>query len=77
MKEKRARRQEGAVAIPAHADNRLWSVDDVSAYLAVPIATLHKWRCTGYGPKSARVGRYIRYRQADVFEWLDSVTGVA
>jgi predicted DNA-binding transcriptional regulator AlpA len=65
------------MAVPAHADDRLWSVDDVSTYLAVPIATLYKWRCTGYGPKSLRVGRYIRYRQADVQSWLDSLTGAA
>jgi predicted DNA-binding transcriptional regulator AlpA len=64
------------MAIPAHADDRLWSVDDVSTYLAVPIATLYKWRCTGYGPKSVRAGRYIRYRQVDVLSWLDSLTGV-
>lgn len=65
------------MAIPAHVDDRLWSVDDVSTYLAVPIATLYKWRCTGYGPKSLRVGRYIRYRRADVQSWIDSLAGVA
>ena len=65
------------MAVPAHADDRLWSVDDVSKYLGVPVATLYRWRCTGYGPKSMRIGRYIRYRKADVFEWLDSITSVA
>ena len=69
-------RGRSSVAIPAHADERLWSVDDVSAYLAVSIATLYRWRCTGYGPKSLRVGRYIRYRQGDVLSWLDSLAGV-
>jgi predicted DNA-binding transcriptional regulator AlpA len=65
------------VAIPSHADDRLWSVDDVSAYLTMPVATLYKWRSTGYGPKSVRLGRYIRYRRADVLDWLDSLTSVA
>lgn len=60
--------------IPQHADHGLWSVEDVSAYLVVPVATLYKWRCTGHGPQSLRVGRYLRYRQADVVNWLDSLT---
>ncbi|MET0695701.1 MAG: helix-turn-helix domain-containing protein [Propionibacteriaceae bacterium] len=65
------------MVIPAHADVRRWSVDNLSVHLGVPIATLYKWRCIGYGPKSVRLGRYIRYRQADVLGWLDSLTDVA
>jgi predicted DNA-binding transcriptional regulator AlpA len=51
----------------------LWSVDDVSAFLQVPVKTLYQWRHRGYGPSARPVGRYIRYRPADVRAWVDSL----
>lgn len=53
--------------------DRLWSVDDVSEYLRVPVNTLYQWRHRAYGPAARRVGRYIRYRPADVRAWVDSL----
>lgn len=50
---------------------RLWTVDDVSAYLGIPKETLYQWRTKGYGPKGARMGKYLRYRQEDVEAWVD------
>lgn len=55
----------------------LWSVHDVAAYLSVPVGTLYKWRGSQYGPPGFRIGKYLRYRRADVEAWLDSVTQVA
>lgn len=52
------------------SDDRLWSVSDVSYYLGVPIGTLYQWRCAGHGPRARRVGRYLRYRPADVRTWV-------
>jgi predicted DNA-binding transcriptional regulator AlpA len=49
---------------------RLWAVQDVSVYLGVPVATLYDWRCKGYGPKSKKGGRYLRYDAADVQRWF-------
>jgi predicted DNA-binding transcriptional regulator AlpA len=59
--------------------DRLWSVDEVSYFLGIPVATLYQWKCEGRGPKSRRVGRYLRYRPADVHAWLDGldVSGAA
>lgn len=51
---------------------RLWSVDDVAAYLLVPVETLYRWRKTHYGPPAARVGRHLRYDPADVRAWVKS-----
>jgi predicted DNA-binding transcriptional regulator AlpA len=51
--------------------DRLWTVHDVSYFLGVPVATLYQWRCTGRGPASRRIGRYLRYRPADVLAWVD------
>ncbi|GAA1830148.1 hypothetical protein GCM10009812_23310 [Nocardioides marinus] len=48
----------------------LWSVEQLSDYLQVPIQTLYAWRSRGTGPRSLRVGRYVRYRHGDVAAWL-------
>lgn len=47
-----------------------WTVQEVSAYLRVPVATLYQWRWKGYGPPAARVGKGLRYLRADVEGWL-------
>lgn len=59
--------------------DRLWGVQDVADYLGVPVTTLYQWRYQNVGPRSRRVGRYIRYDPDDVRAWfraLDS-TGAA
>ncbi len=48
----------------------LWSVDDVAAYLRVPVETLYRWRKTKSGPPAARIGRHLRYDPADVQAWF-------
>ncbi|OQO93026.1 excisionase [Saccharomonospora piscinae] len=52
---------------------RLWTVDDVSDYLGVPVTTLYQWRSKGYGPVGRRIGRYVRYRPDDVRSWVESL----
>lgn len=49
---------------------RLMSVDEVSEYLGIPVATLYRWRHMRTGPKASRVGRYLRYSADDVAAWL-------
>jgi predicted DNA-binding transcriptional regulator AlpA len=51
-------------------EDRLWSVQDVSHYLGVPVATLYQWRCSGHGPRGGRAGKYLRYRPEDVRAWF-------
>ncbi|SCG14009.1 DNA binding domain-containing protein, excisionase family [Micromonospora echinofusca] len=48
----------------------LWTVEEVSAYLGVPVATLYQWRHRRVGPLASRVGRHLRYDPADVRAWL-------
>ncbi len=48
----------------------LWTVQDLAAYLRVPVNTVYKWRSAGDGPPGFRVGRHVRYRQEDVVAWL-------
>jgi Helix-turn-helix domain len=48
----------------------LGSPADVADHLQIPEKTLAEWRHHGDGPRYLRVGRYVRYRWADVEEWL-------
>ncbi|MCP4303550.1 MAG: helix-turn-helix domain-containing protein [bacterium] len=50
----------------------LISADELGELLSVPKATLYAWRYRGDGPPSMRIGRHLRYRPADVDEWLTS-----
>ncbi|MEV6524663.1 helix-turn-helix domain-containing protein [Longispora sp. NPDC051575] len=50
----------------------LWNIEDVSAFLRVPVATLYRWRKVSYGPLAAKVGRELRYDPADVHAWFAS-----
>lgn len=51
--------------------DRLWTVEEVARYLGVPVKTLYYWRCHGTGPRSARVGKHLRYRAEDVRDWIE------
>ncbi len=58
--------------MPEDAGRRpLASVEEVAAYLGVPVATLYRWRSRSEGPPGFRVGRFVRYRWADVDAWLE------
>lgn len=49
---------------------RLLNPQQVAALLGVPVATLRQWRTHGIGPRGFRVGRHLRYRAADVEQWI-------
>jgi excisionase family DNA binding protein len=49
----------------------LMTIEEVAAYLTVPPGTVLAWRARHIGPKGYRVGKHVRYRQADVDEWLE------
>ena len=51
-------------------DDELWDMKTVSEYLGVGRGTLTRWRQTGYGPTSIKLGRGVRYRRIDVEKWL-------
>jgi hypothetical protein len=36
----------------------LWTIEDLSAYLSVPVATIYMWRSTGEAPTAHKIGRY-------------------
>jgi predicted DNA-binding transcriptional regulator AlpA len=58
----------------ASAVDRLWTVEDVSAYLGVPVQTLYGWRKARTGPPAARIGKHLRYDPHVVRVWFTSQT---
>jgi predicted DNA-binding transcriptional regulator AlpA len=47
----------------------LLSIDDLAARYQVSPATVHQWLYKRTGPRSLKIGRYRRFRLADVLEW--------
>lgn len=48
----------------------LWDIDVLATYLGVPKQTIYGWRSTGYGPRSFRVGKHLRWRSSTVIAWI-------
>jgi excisionase family DNA binding protein len=53
---------------------RLMTVEELASYLQVSASTIYCWNYEGTGPAPIRVGRWVRYRRADVEVWLDKQT---
>lgn len=51
---------------------KLIGIADVAKRLDRPVATIRDWRYRGYGPKSAKIGGQVVYREADVEAWIDA-----
>lgn len=58
-----------------HLRHNLATSAEVAEYLAVPVRTLDDWAHRRTGPKFSKVGRYRRYRWADVEKWVDAQQG--
>ncbi len=50
----------------------LWSIEETSEYLRIPVNTLYQWRATGSGPKAYKLGKHLRYDPADIRAWLET-----
>jgi len=46
---------------------------EVAKQLRVSLAALRKWRVLNRGPQFLKIGSLVRYRQADINQWLESV----
>lgn len=46
--------------------SRLLDTRQAAAYLTLSATTLISWRSLGRGPRFVRLGRSVRYRQADL-----------
>lgn len=47
------------------------STSEASTYTSLSAATLKKYRCSGTGPRYARIGSKIVYRPSDLDAWLE------
>jgi predicted DNA-binding transcriptional regulator AlpA len=50
----------------------LWTIEDVSTYLGVPVKTLYGWRLKKVGPAAVRIGKHLRYDPDEVVDWVKS-----
>ena len=50
---------------------KLLTPEQVAAWLQVRVELLYKWRYSRCGPPSLKIGRYVRYREADVAAWIE------
>ena len=58
------------VDVKGMPEDRLWTVEEASYFLGVPVATLYYWRRRGDGPGACKLGRHLRYRAEDVRKWV-------
>lgn len=53
-------------------NNTFLDTIEAAHYLGLMKSTLEAWRCRGDGPQFVKLGRAVRYRQADLDAWVDS-----
>jgi len=49
-----------------------YRTEQAASYLGVSKATLEAWRCRGGGPVFLKLGKAVRYRQADLDSFIES-----
>jgi hypothetical protein len=54
------------------SDLDLLTLEQFAAMVNTPINTVRFWRQTGYGPKSARIGRRVMIRRSDAEAWVQA-----
>jgi excisionase family DNA binding protein len=52
---------------------KMWTVDELAKFAGVSVGTLYHWRWEGKGPKAIKVGRFLRYPEGDIQEWLEAL----
>lgn len=50
----------------------LLTIEEAAEALRTPVGTLRYWRHMNKGPKAARIGGRVMYRQADLEAWLEA-----
>lgn len=51
---------------------KLLKVPEVAEMTGIPEATLRYWRHEKTGPRSAKLGRRVVYREDEVLAWIDA-----
>jgi excisionase family DNA binding protein len=53
----------------AHHGEKHLTIEELAEREGVPPGTVRQWNSRGTGPQYMRIGRYVRYRLADVIAW--------
>lgn len=56
--------------VPVPTCERLWTIDDVSAFVGVSVQTLYQWRHQGEGPPAYKMGKHLRFDPDRVRSWV-------
>jgi Helix-turn-helix domain len=59
------------------SSDQLLTLEQFAEMVNTPLNTVRFWRQTGYGPKSARIGRRVMVRRSDAEQWLNAQFGEA
>ncbi|WP_268895699.1 helix-turn-helix transcriptional regulator [Nocardia sp. CY41] len=59
------------VATHPYESPRLLTYDEVAEMTRLPVGTLRYMRHNGYGPKSFKLGRQVRFDYEDVLDWIE------
>lgn len=51
--------------------DKLLTVTEVADMTRLPEATIRWFRHAGKGPRSAKLGRRVVYRESDVLQWIE------
>jgi excisionase family DNA binding protein len=64
-------------AADSRSFDQLLTIDEVADLFQIPRSTIYAQRYRGTAPGSLgiRVGRHVRFRRADLFEWVEAVSG--
>jgi excisionase family DNA binding protein len=60
----------------SNAGQTLWTVDEVAAYLGLPVSSIYRMTCRTATVRipHTRIGGRLRFRKADIDRWLESLT---
>jgi len=50
----------------------LFGIRELAAHLGIPVTTVRYWQRKGLGPPALRLGKYLKWRPADVDAWLET-----
>jgi predicted DNA-binding transcriptional regulator AlpA len=48
----------------------LLTTEDVATITRAPVGSVQRWRYSGTGPRSCRIGKRIVYRESEVLAWI-------
>ncbi|MFE7844515.1 helix-turn-helix transcriptional regulator [Microbacterium sp. NPDC057407] len=51
---------------------QLLDINELAAYLRVPVSTIYEWRMKGRAPRAHRYGKHLTFAVSDVRAWVDA-----